>query len=122
MKVIGTGGLANLFRHSTHVIEQIDGELTIRGFATSTSATLTRPAKPTGRPQRMSADELVFLPLGGAGEIGMNLNLYGFGPSGAWKWIAVDLGITFGDEATPGVDVVMRMSASSPIAGAISSA
>jgi ribonuclease J len=47
-------------------------------------------------------EELIFLPLGGAGEIGMNLNLYGFGG----KWLMVDLGITFGDEALPGVDVV----------------
>ncbi len=48
-------------------------------------------------------DELLFLPLGGAGEIGMNLNLYGH----AGKWLMVDLGVTFGDEATPGVDVIM---------------
>jgi ribonuclease J len=48
-------------------------------------------------------EELVFLPLGGAGEIGMNLNLYGY----AGKWLMVDLGITFGDDSTPGVDVVM---------------
>ncbi len=48
-------------------------------------------------------DELLFLPLGGAGEIGMNLNLYGH----AGKWLMIDLGITFGDERTPGVDIVM---------------
>jgi len=51
--------------------------------------------------------ELVFLPLGGSGEIGMNLNLYGYGPPDARKWVMVDLGITFGDELIPGVDVVM---------------
>jgi ribonuclease J len=56
---------------------------------------------------RSERDELVFLPLGGAGEIGMNLNLYGFGPPEQRKWIAVDLGITFGDETTPGIDVIM---------------
>ncbi len=55
----------------------------------------------------MSGDELVFLPLGGSGEIGMNLNLYGFGPPDARKWIVVDLGVTFGDLTTPGVDVIM---------------
>ncbi len=49
------------------------------------------------------SDELLFLPLGGAGEIGMNLNLYGH----AGKWLMVDLGITFGDEATPGIEVIM---------------
>ncbi len=48
-------------------------------------------------------DELLFLPLGGTGEIGMNLNLYGH----AGEWLMVDLGITFGDESTPGVDVIM---------------
>ena len=42
-------------------------------------------------------DELVFLPLGGSNEIGMNFNLYGYGPPHARKWIVVDLGITFGD-------------------------
>ena len=52
-------------------------------------------------------DELVFLPLGGSGEIGMNLNLYGFGPAHARQWIMVDLGVTFGDARTPGVDLIM---------------
>lgn len=52
-------------------------------------------------------DELVFLPLGGAGEIGMNLNVYGFGPEDDRQWIIVDLGVTFGDERTPGVDLIM---------------
>lgn len=52
-------------------------------------------------------DELVFLPLGGTGEIGMNLNLYGFGPENARKWIMVDLGVTFADSSTPGIDVIM---------------
>jgi ribonuclease J len=52
-------------------------------------------------------DELVFLPLGGAGEIGMNLNCYGYGPPDARKWIVVDCGVMFGREAsTPGVDII----------------
>jgi len=42
-------------------------------------------------------DELVFLPLGGSGEIGMNLNLFGFGPAHDRKWIIVDIGVSFGD-------------------------
>lgn len=54
-----------------------------------------------------SDDELLFLPLGGSGEIGMNLNLYGYGPEDARQWIIVDLGVTFGDERTPGVDLIM---------------
>lgn len=48
-------------------------------------------------------DEIIFLPLGGAGEIGMNLNLYGH----ARKWLMVDLGITFDNGETPGIDVLM---------------
>jgi ribonuclease J len=52
-------------------------------------------------------DELVFVPLGGAGEIGMNLNLYGFGPPTKRQWIMIDLGVTFGGDDTPGVDVIM---------------
>ncbi|HMO41807.1 MAG TPA: ribonuclease J [Phenylobacterium sp.] len=52
-------------------------------------------------------DELVFLPLGGSNEIGMNFNLYGFGPPHARKWIIVDLGVTFGDLTTPGVDLIL---------------
>ncbi len=50
-----------------------------------------------------SQDELLFVALGGAGEIGMNLNLYGH----AGRWLMVDLGIAFGDDATPGVEVIM---------------
>jgi len=50
-----------------------------------------------------SPDELVFLPLGGTGEIGMNLNLYGC----RGKWLIVDCGVSFGDDSTPGVDVFM---------------
>jgi ribonuclease J len=53
------------------------------------------------------ADELVFLPLGGSNEIGMNFNLYGFGPPHDRRWIVVDLGVTFGDQTTPGVEVIL---------------
>ena len=52
-------------------------------------------------------DELVFLPLGGSNEIGMNFNCYGFGPAHDRKWIIVDVGVTFGDQTTPGVDIIM---------------
>lgn len=53
-------------------------------------------------------DELVFLPLGGAGEIGMNFNAYGFGPPHARKWIVIDCGVLFGREGpNPGVDLIM---------------
>ena len=53
-----------------------------------------------------NTDEFVFLPLGGSGEIGANLNCYGFGPPHARKWIVVDLGVTFGDQTTPGVEII----------------
>jgi ribonuclease J len=52
-------------------------------------------------------DELVFLPLGGLGEIGMNAALYGFGPEEDRQWILVDCGMGFGgEENLPGIDVV----------------
>lgn len=54
-----------------------------------------------------TTDELVFLPLGGSGEIGMNLNLYGFGPARSRKWLMIDLGVTFGNDAIPGIDLIM---------------
>jgi ribonuclease J len=53
------------------------------------------------------SDGLYFLSLGGAGEIGMNLNLYGYGPKGKQKWIIVDMGVTFGDDTVPGIDLIM---------------
>ncbi|MGZ8363792.1 MAG: ribonuclease J [Caulobacteraceae bacterium] len=52
-------------------------------------------------------NELVFLPLGGSNEIGMNFNLYGYGPPHDRKWLVVDLGVTFGDQLTPGVDIIL---------------
>ena len=50
-----------------------------------------------------SKDELIYVPLGGSGEIGMNVNLYHYKSD----WLMIDLGITFGDEAIPGVDVIL---------------
>lgn len=52
-------------------------------------------------------DELVFLPLGGVGEIGMNLALYGYGPKANRQWIMVDCGVTFPGPDLPGVDLVL---------------
>ena len=51
--------------------------------------------------------ELLFVPLGGTEEIGMNFNLYGFGSPGEHFWIIIDVGITFGDDSTPGVEVIV---------------
>jgi ribonuclease J len=52
-------------------------------------------------------DELVFLPLGGSNEIGMNFNCYGYGPPDDRRWIIVDVGVTFGDQTTPGVEIIL---------------
>ncbi|MQB43453.1 ribonuclease J [Rhizobium sp. ICMP 5592] len=52
-------------------------------------------------------DELVFLPLGGVGEIGMNLALYGYGTPEHRQWIMVDCGVTFPGPDLPGVDLVL---------------
>src|SRR5277367_1468230 len=51
--------------------------------------------------------ELVFAPLGGLGEIGMNCALYGYGPENARQWLMVDLGVAFAGEDLPGVDLIM---------------
>jgi len=51
----------------------------------------------------ISHDELVFVPLGGSGEIGMNVNLYHYQSD----WLMIDLGISFSDETTPGVDIIL---------------
>ena len=61
----------------------------------------------TGRKRASSPpdDELVFLPLGGSNEIGMNFNLYG--SARRPQWIVVDLGVTFGDQTTPGVEIIL---------------
>jgi len=55
----------------------------------------------------MKGAELIFVPLGGCREIGMNLNAYGYGPPDKRRWLVVDVGVTFGDESTPGVDLIM---------------
>ncbi len=47
--------------------------------------------------------EFIFIPLGGSNEIGMNLNLYGYNG----KWMIADIGVMFGDDSTPGIDVMM---------------
>lgn len=50
--------------------------------------------------------DLVFLPLGGCNEIGMNLNAYGYGPPDNRRWIVIDVGVTFGGPDTPGIDLI----------------
>ncbi|MDA5193755.1 ribonuclease J [Govanella unica] len=51
----------------------------------------------------MTSKDLLFVPLGGTGEIGMNLNLYGYND----RWIMIDLGISFADDHLPGIEVIM---------------
>lgn len=52
-------------------------------------------------------DEMVFIPLGGVGEIGMNMGLYGYGPEESRKWLVVDCGVSFGGPELPGIELVM---------------
>jgi len=54
----------------------------------------------------MSKEELIFCPLGGSGEIGMNMNLYAYGKDDDQKWIIVDMGVTFADDSIPGIDLI----------------
>jgi ribonuclease J len=65
-------------------------------------------AKNTGEEGRAEKHELVFAALGGLGEVGMNVYLYGIGPADNREWLIVDLGITFPEgEDDPGVDVIL---------------
>src|SRR5690606_21025610 len=52
-------------------------------------------------------DEVVFVGLGGLGEIGLNVYLYGIGPEHARQWLMVDLGLTFAEENEPGIELVL---------------
>jgi ribonuclease J len=56
----------------------------------------------------MAQNELVFAPLGGIGEIGMNLSVYGFGEERRRQWLIVDCGVSFAsEEQLPGVDLIL---------------
>ncbi|GER08411.1 hypothetical protein JCM17843_27210 [Kordiimonadales bacterium JCM 17843] len=63
----------------------------------------------------MKTDDLVFCPLGGSGEIGMNMNLFGC----KGQWLMVDCGMTFADDWLPGVDLIFPDPALSKIAAMI---
>ena len=54
----------------------------------------------------MKIEEFIFCPLGGSGEIGMNMNLFAYGNPGNRKWIIVDVGVTFADDSIPGIDLI----------------
>src|SRR6478752_9356911 len=68
---------------------------------------MSERARPPHGVGQSRSDELVFMALGGLGEIGMNVYLYGFGPPRARSWLMVDLGVTFPHESEPGADVVL---------------
>ena len=51
-------------------------------------------------------EEFLFCPLGGSGEIGMNMNLFAYGKPNEQKWIMVDIGVTFADDSLPGIDLI----------------
>ncbi len=51
-------------------------------------------------------EELLFCPLGGSGEIGMNMNLFAYGKPDNQKWLMVDIGVTFADDSVPGIDLI----------------
>ena len=51
--------------------------------------------------------ELLFCPLGGVGEIGANMSLYGYGEKNFHEWIMIDIGVTFTDDSVPGIDLVV---------------
>ena len=55
----------------------------------------------------MNKNELYFCPLGGSGEIGMNMNLYAYGNESNKKWIIVDMGVSFADDSVPGIDLII---------------
>ena len=54
----------------------------------------------------MKKEEFIFCPLGGSGEIGMNMNLFAYGNIENRKWIIVDIGVTFADDTVPGIDLI----------------
>ena len=54
----------------------------------------------------MKKEDFIFCPLGGSGEIGMNMNLFAYGNPENRKWIIVDIGVTFADDTIPGIDLI----------------
>src|SRR5207253_9075675 len=65
--------------------------------------TISRPARPDGAFKMIPGEELLFCALGGSGEIGMNVNLYGC----RGQWIMADLGLTFADAEYPGIELIL---------------
>ena len=103
MTVIATGGVASLFEGAARNIDHFDSDITIKGLRILYDRNIGQRRKRA----EMKDAELVFAPLGGCREIGMNLNAYAYGPPDNRRWIIVDVGVTFGDDTTPGVDLIM---------------
>ena len=81
-----------MFKNSLNYKVKINKDLTMMG--------LLKVAK------KNMNNELIFCPLGGSGEIGMNMNLYAFGNENNKKWIIVDIGVSFADDSIPGIDLI----------------
>ena len=96
MKVIATGGLASLFDKHTNAFDAIEPDLTIQGL----SLLYDMAARSF---EMIPGEELLFVALGGSGEIGMNVNLYGC----RGQWIMVDLGLTFAGPDYPGIELIL---------------
>ena len=97
MTVIATGGLAPLFAKRCPALQHIDRDLTMAGLLEiyAINRELIRVRKGT---ERVKFTDLRFVPLGGVGEIGVNVYLYGLDG----RWLMVDLGIGFADDRLPG--------------------
>ena len=97
-------------RELTGTFETLDrmGRLMLRLPAGTLEAiTAGEVFAPRPRGSLMARPKLVFAPLGGVGEIGMNLSLYGLGDGGKRTWLAVDLGVSFAGDDLPGIDLIM---------------
>jgi ribonuclease J len=92
--IIITGGFAELIKSPIKTKVKIDKNITYQRF------------NKNFRNFIIMKDELLFCPLGGSGEIGMNMNLFGYGQPGDHKWVMVDIGVTFADDTIPGVDLI----------------
>ena len=77
MKVIATGGLASLFAQGTELFHSVEDDLTMHGLVL-----INDYNKENADGSNKAGERLIYLPLGGAGEIGMNAYVYGYGPKG----------------------------------------
>ena len=94
--------LASLFSQGDVLFDRIEDDLTMHGLTVIYNHNKDQGAIMTDR------NRLIYLPLGGAGEIGMNCYVYGYGDKGAERLIVVDTGVAFPDmDGQPGVDLIL---------------